>query len=61
MGSTVGKWIPRVICDNTFGSESKIGKTEHLDLTNDYPAVAALIPALLDRGDPLGREMALSS
>ena len=54
-----GKWIPRAICDNMLGSRSGIGKTKHLDLTNDYPAVAALIPALLDRGDPLGREMAM--
>ncbi|MFV1966220.1 MAG: tetratricopeptide repeat protein [Pirellulaceae bacterium] len=56
---SIGKWIPRAICDNMFGSRSAIGKTEHLDLTNDYPAVAALIPALLDRSDPLGREMAM--
>jgi tetratricopeptide (TPR) repeat protein len=56
---SIGKWIPRAICDKMFGSRSDLGKTEHLDLTNDYPAVAALIPALLDRGAPLGREMAM--
>ena len=56
---SIGKWIPRAICDNMFGIRNGIGKTDHLDLTNDYPAVAALIPALLDRGDPLGREMAM--
>ena len=56
---SIGKWIPRAICDNMFDSESAISKTGHLNLTNDYPAVAALIPALLDRGDPLGREMAM--
>jgi len=56
---SIGKWIPRAICDNMFDSRSAISKTGHFNLTNDYPAVAALIPALLDRGDPLGREMAM--
>ena len=58
---SIGKWIPRAICDNMFDSNSRsaLRKTGHLNLTNDYPAVAALIPALLDRGDPPGREMAM--
>jgi len=56
---SIGKWIPQAIFDNMFGSRRAVGKTEHLDLMNDYPAIAALIPALLDRGDPLGRQMAM--
>ena len=55
----LGKWIPRAMCDNMLGGRSGIGQAKHLDLATDYPAVAALIPALLDRGDPLGREMAM--
>jgi len=56
---SIGKWIPRAICDNMFVSRTDIDKTEHLDLRRNYPAVAALIPALLDRGDPLGRVLAM--
>lgn len=56
---SIGKWIPRDMFDKMFGSGSQVGRKKHLDLMQDYPAVAALIPALLDRGDPLGREMAM--
>jgi tetratricopeptide (TPR) repeat protein len=56
---SIVKWIPEAIFDNMLDSSSSIGQARDLDLTNDYPAVAALIPALLDRGDPLGREMAM--
>jgi len=55
----IGKWIPRAICDKMFDSKIAISKTGQFNLSKDYPAVAALIPALLDRGDPLGREMAM--
>jgi len=56
---SIAKWIPRAVFDNMFDTSGDAGKTESLDLTNEYPAIAALIPALLDRGDPLGREMAM--
>jgi tetratricopeptide (TPR) repeat protein len=56
---TTAKWIPRAIFDDMFDRRSGAGETEYLDLTNDYPAIASLIPAILDRGDPVGREMAM--
>ena len=56
---SIGKWIPRAVCDKMFEDRSALRKTGHLNLTEDYPAIAALIPALLDRGDPTGREMAM--
>jgi tetratricopeptide (TPR) repeat protein len=56
---SIAKWIPRAVCERVFGDESERWKADGLNLTNDYPAIAALIPALLDRGDPLGRELAM--
>ena len=53
------KWIPKPICENMFDSKNPHGKTGNFNLMNDYPVVASLIPGLLDRGDPLGREMAM--
>ncbi len=53
------KWIPRAVFDTMLGSKSRIGKAKHFEFAHDCPTVAALIPALLDRGDPLGRAMAL--
>lgn len=55
----LAQWIPRSVIDSMFGDRNSNGKTEHLDLVNNYPAIAALVPALLERGDPLGRELAL--
>ena len=56
---SIAKWIPRAICDNMFDSRSILGKTGDLNLADHYPVIAALSPALLDRGDPVGREMAM--
>jgi hypothetical protein len=56
---SIGKWIPLAVCDNLFDNRSALSKTGDLNLTDDYPAIAALIPALLNRGDPVGREMAM--
>ncbi len=55
----MAKWIPRAVCDEMFDQQSEMSKTGHLQLQKNHPAIAALIPALLDRGDPLGREMAI--
>jgi tetratricopeptide (TPR) repeat protein len=56
---SIGKWIPRAVCDNMFNRENALSAAGHLNLADDCPALAALIPALLDRGDPVGREMAM--
>jgi Flp pilus assembly protein TadD len=54
-GASFGKWIPRDVIE-VLNDNSRC--RNHTDLTQ-YPAIAALIPALLDRGDPLGREVAM--
>lgn len=55
----LGKWIPRAMVQKLLGSGSGLRKAKHVELATDYPILAALIPALLDRGDPAGRELAL--
>ncbi len=66
----MAKWIPRALCDEIFDKQeemcqeemcqSAMGKTAgRLHLHRDHPAVAAILPAILDRGDPLGRELAI--
>ncbi len=56
---SIAKWIPRAVFDEMFADRDGANRVKHLDLMNGYPAIAALIPALLDRGDPLGRELAM--
>lgn len=55
----ITKWIPLAVCDKMLGRESAPGNRDNLNLVKDYPAIASLIPALLDRGDPMGRELAM--
>lgn len=50
-----GNWIPKATIDDVFQKVSK----EKQFLLARFPAVASLIPALLDRGDPLARELAV--
>ena len=50
-----GKWIPSEQIDKAIQC-MKSG--DHERLLAEFPAFAVLIPALLDRGDPLGREVA---
>jgi predicted Zn-dependent protease len=54
-GSFFGKWVPKEVMDRVVES---IHGEQHVRLSR-FPAIAALVPALLDRGDPLGREVAL--
>ena len=56
---SISKWIPRAAFDALFDASSTVRKTGQLNLTGEFPAIATLIPALLDRGDPMGREMAM--
>ncbi|MDA1051185.1 MAG: hypothetical protein O3C40_11990 [Planctomycetota bacterium] len=53
--SSFVKWIPKETMDDVVQYVSD----EKQVLLARYPAIAALVPALLDRGDPLGREVAL--
>ena len=55
---SLGKWIPQASWEAMLASATARGSTRCVELTRDYPAVAALLPALLDRGDPMGRELA---
>ncbi len=54
-GASFGKWIPRDAMDVLI---DRMRREKQIVLTQ-YPAIAALIPALLDRGDPLGRDVAM--
>ena len=50
-------WIPRALVDDKLKRAFSGGTS--LALQESFPALAMLIPALLDRGDPIGREFAL--
>ncbi len=54
-GASFNKWVPRKTMDEIV-DDMRGGKS--LVLAR-YPGIAALIPALLDRGDPVGREAAM--
>lgn len=54
-GVSFGKWVPRETMSEVVDS-MRDGKS--LVLAR-YPGIAAIIPALLDRGDPPGREAAM--
>ncbi|REJ68213.1 MAG: hypothetical protein DWQ31_08780 [Planctomycetota bacterium] len=54
-GASFAKWVPRETMDEVIDS-MRGGKNQVLAR---YPGLASLIPALLDRGDPLGREAAM--
>ena len=54
-GASFGKWVPRETMDEVIDS---MRRGTGLVLAR-YPGIASLIPALLDRGDPLGREAAM--
>ncbi len=53
-GSSLPKWIPRQVIDRIVNQ--MVAGAE--DLAARAPGVASLVPALLDRGDPVGRELA---
>ncbi|MEO8494642.1 MAG: tetratricopeptide repeat protein [Planctomycetota bacterium] len=53
--SSFAKWIPKETMDEVIRG---MGDEKHTLLTRN-PAIASLVPALLDRGDPFGRELAL--
>lgn len=52
---TFRKWIPDVVATKLVNAF----KSDRNKTLSEFPDVAALIPALLDRGDPSGRELAL--
>jgi len=52
---SLGNWIPRQVFADV-AREMRDREDSRLSL---YPGLASLIPALLDRGDPPGRELAL--
>jgi len=54
-GASFGKWVPRETMDEVIDG-MRGGKSL---VVARYPGIASLIPALLDRGDPLGREAAM--
>jgi predicted Zn-dependent protease len=54
-GASFGKWVPKATMDQVI--ESMRGGNDLVLARN--PGLASLIPALLDRGDPLGREAAM--
>lgn len=55
-GAAFGKWIPAATMGEVLDN-MRSGKSPFV--LARYPALAALIPALLDRGDPPGRETAM--
>ncbi|MEZ6125844.1 MAG: tetratricopeptide repeat protein [Planctomycetaceae bacterium] len=55
---SLGKWIPKSVLDRVLNPKSLQGNGGK-GLLQHFPAIAMLIPALLDRGDPFGRELAV--
>ena len=56
----MGKWLPQPFMQEIIKKyEQDIGNVVGL-LAKQNPVVATLVPALLDRGDPVGREFALN-
>lgn len=53
--NSFGKWIPKDTMDKVVRDISN----QRQVLLTRYPAIASLVPALLDRGDPVGREAAV--
>jgi tetratricopeptide (TPR) repeat protein len=51
----IGKWLPESVLKNWMSDDMD----RELGLVQQIPALKTLIPALLDRGDPEGREFAL--
>jgi tetratricopeptide (TPR) repeat protein len=59
---SLGYWLPRkTIADliSITGSKGGKGKNQSQRLLNAHPELAQLIPLLLERGDPQGREFAI--
>ena len=58
---SIAKWIPKPVIDQ-FVNELKSGQSDDSGTFNraveKYPYFLTLVPALLDRGDPIGREWA---
>ena len=55
---SIAKWIPKPVIDQ-FVNELKSGDSGAFTrAVEKYPYFATLVPALLDRGDPIGRELA---
>ncbi len=52
---SITKWIPDAVLDEVL----KTARAGSFNLQAGFPAIASLVPALLDRGDPPGREVAL--
>lgn len=51
------KWIPQALLETVLNTGKHRGSNK--GILSQYPAIAALVPALLDRGDPRGRECAM--
>ena len=54
------KWIPSAVLEKFLDTHRSPMEEGQLNLLRDHPSIASLIPALLDRGDPQGRELAKS-
>jgi len=58
-GESIGKWLPPGFVKNILEGPEDNGTTTANSLAENNQAIATLVPALLDRGDPRGREFAL--
>ena len=54
------KWLPQPFMQKIIKKYEEESGSVKGSLANENPVVATLVPALLDRGDPVGREFALN-
>ncbi|MCO6457848.1 MAG: tetratricopeptide repeat protein [Pirellulaceae bacterium] len=59
--ASLTNWIPRGVLLQIASDKRLRSPTGRLPLSESYPSIAAMIPALLDRGDPAGREFAVET
>lgn len=57
---SLGKWLPRPYIQEVLDRYEDDAESETSSLAIQSPIIAALVPALLDRGDPDGREFAVT-
>ena len=59
-GEPITKWLPQPFVEEMLRKCDEVSQSEEGFLAIQSPVIAALVPALLDRGDPQGRELAVA-